>query len=224
MSKAFDLILFDLDGTLVQTGPEIADAVNDLLSQLDCEPVQEALIESWIGHGTRELLVQALQSRGIDTSDAAIFDGLEDRFAGHYLNRCGTRSRLYPAVRETLEALQRAEVPCVLMTNKETRYTQEVLAAHDLNSFLADVICGDTLPVKKPNPAGVQMAMEKFGASAQRTLFVGDSSIDINTARRAGIAVWALPYGYNMGRPIQDDAPDRVIDDISALLLHPVNA
>jgi phosphoglycolate phosphatase len=79
------------------------------------------------------------------------------------------------------------------------------------------VISGDTLPVKKPNPAGVEHCLARFGVARARTLFVGDSSIDVATARNAGITVWALPYGYNMGEPIEACQPDRVIADLSAL-------
>jgi phosphoglycolate phosphatase len=80
------------------------------------------------------------------------------------------------------------------------------------------VISGDTLPTKKPNPAGIQHCLDQFSVSKERALFVGDSSIDVATARNAGITVWALPYGYNMGQPIEFCAPDRVIADFSMLL------
>jgi phosphoglycolate phosphatase len=120
-------------------------------------------------------------------------------------------------VRETLQALRTAGVKLVVMTNKEGRYTQTVLDAHDLAPMFDRVISGDTLPVKKPNPAGITDCLKQFGLSSDRALFVGDSSIDVATARNAGIAVWALPYGYNMGEPIEACNPDRVIPDFSAL-------
>lgn len=218
----FDLILFDLDGTLVETAPEIADAVNDTLRHFDLPTVAQQQVDQWIGHGTRELLVQALaqvthstpqEVRGSDS-----FAIIEAAFGGHYERRCGTRSRLYPQVRETLLALHAAGVTLVLMTNKEGRYTQTVLDAHQLAPLFHRVINGDTLPVKKPDPAGVHDCLEQFDVLQARALFVGDSSIDVATARNAGIAVWALPYGYNMGQPIADCGPDRVIPDLSALV------
>jgi phosphoglycolate phosphatase len=216
----FDLVLFDLDGTLIETGPEIADAVNDLLKLAGFTAVGEQVIENWIGHGTRELLLQALRSQCEMDVASAQFKALEGQFAELYLKRCGTRSKLYPAVRETLEQLRQCQVSCVLMTNKESRYTLPVINAHGLDRLFDLVICGDTLPVKKPDPAGVQLAMQQFSASPTRTLFVGDSSIDIETARRAGIDVWAVPYGYNMGKSIEAFNPTRLIVDISALLQH----
>ena len=220
-SYPYDLILFDLDGTLIETAPEIADAVNDTLTGLGHPTVSQQAVNDWIGHGTRELLIQAL-AQVLKTStqqvrEAEAFPAIEAEFGQHYQRRCGTRSHLYPHVRETLQALRTAGVKLVVMTNKEGRYTQTVLDAHDLAPMFDRVISGDTLPVKKPNPAGITDCLKQFGLSSDRALFVGDSSIDVATARNAGIAVWALPYGYNMGEPIESCQPDRVIPDFSAL-------
>jgi phosphoglycolate phosphatase len=217
----YDLILFDLDGTLIETAPEIADAVNDTLTALGHPTVSQQQVNDWIGHGTRELLIQALaQVLGSTTQqvrEAEAFPAIEAEFGQHYQRRCGTRSHLYPHVRETLQALRAAGVKLVVMTNKEGRYTRTVLDAHRLAPLFDRVISGDTLPVKKPNPAGIADCLQRFGVTPERTLFVGDSSIDVATARNGGVTVWALPYGYNMGEPIESCHPDRVIPDFSAL-------
>lgn len=222
MSGRFDLILFDLDGTLIETAPEIADAVNDTLTQFGRPAVSQQQVNDWIGHGTRELLIQAIACTDGMPADAVrhadFFKPIEAEFGKHYQQRCGTRSHLYPHVRETLEALRAAGVKLVVMTNKEGRYTRSVLDAHQMAPLFHHVISGDTLPVKKPDPAGIEASMQRFGASRARTLFVGDSSIDVATARNAGVAVWALPYGYNMGEPIEACRPDRVVADFSVLL------
>ncbi|MCX7232368.1 MAG: HAD hydrolase-like protein, partial [Burkholderiales bacterium] len=115
--------------------------------------------------------------------------GAATLFDQHYQARCGTRSQLYPQVRETLLALRSRGVKLAVVTNKEGRYTATVLNAHQLLPLLDRVVSGDTLPTKKPDPA-----------------------------RNAGVPVWALPYGYNMGQPIAACAPDRIIADCSALL------
>jgi phosphoglycolate phosphatase len=221
MSRPYDLILFDLDGTLIETAPEIADAVNDTLTSLGHPTVSQQDVNDWIGHGTRELLIKAL-AKVLNTTtqqvrEAAAFPAIEAEFGQHYQRRCGTRSHLYPHVRETLQALRAAGVKLVVMTNKEGRYTKTVLDAHQLAPLFDHVISGDTLPVKKPNPAGIHDCLQRFGVAPGRALFVGDSSIDVATARNGGIAVWALPYGYNMGEPIEACGPDRVIPDFSAL-------
>ena len=217
----YDLILFDLDGTLIETAPEIADAVNDTLKQFKLPAVTQQQVNDWIGHGTRSLLIQALAEVGRTTVQAVQaadnFPTIEAAFGVHYERRCGTRSHLYPHVRETLQALRAEGIKLVVMTNKEGRYTQVVLDAHQMSPLFDRVISGDTLPVKKPNPAGIVDCLERFGASRERTLFVGDSSIDVATARNAQVTVWALPYGYNMGEPIEHCQPDRVIADFSAL-------
>ena len=217
----YDLILFDLDGTLIETAPEIADAVNDTLAGFDLPPVTQQQVNDWIGHGTRTLLIQALADVGKTTLEAVQaadnFKQIEAAFGTHYEQRCGTRSHLYPCVRETLQALRAQGVKLVVMTNKEGRYTQVVLDAHELAPLFDHVISGDTLPVKKPNPAGIDDCLQRFGVPRERALFVGDSSIDVATARNGGITVWALPYGYNMGEPIESCNPDRVIPDFSAL-------
>ena len=220
--RPYDLILFDLDGTLIETVPEIADAVNDTLLQFGHAPASQQQITDWIGHGTRELLIQALAQATHASAEAvrgsAQFATIEAAFGEHYLRRCGSRSQLYPQVRATLTALRAAGVRLALVTNKEARYTQAVLAAHQLDQAFDRVVCGDTLAVRKPNPAGIESCLQQFGVAPERALFVGDSSIDVATARNAGIAVWVLPYGYNMGQPIAASAPDRVIVDVSALL------
>ncbi len=218
----FDLVMFDLDGTLVETAPEICDAVNDTLRHFDLKEVTQQQVDDWIGQGTRELLIQALAYSG-KTSEAAVRTSeslrlIAAEFDKHYQRRCGTRSHLYPQVRETLTALRERGVKLAVVTNKEGRYTTTVLDVHQLAPLLDSVVSGDTLPTKKPDPAGIQRCLAQFDVPPERALFVGDSSIDVATARNAGVAVWALPYGYNMGRPIEACAPDRVIADCSALL------
>jgi len=221
-SLPFDLVLFDLDGTLIETAPEIGDAVNDTLAQFGLPAVTQAQVDRWIGHGTRELLVQALaHARGTSVDAvrmAADLPAIAQAFDGHYQRRCGTRSRPYPHVREVLQALRSRGVRLAVVTNKEGRYTHTVLAAHGLQPLFDRVVSGDTLPTKKPDPAGVRSCLAQFGVPPARALFVGDSSIDVATARNAGVPVWALPYGYNMGQPIEASGADRVIADFRQLL------
>ena len=213
---------FDLDGTLVETAPEIADAVNDTLRYFDWPEVSQQQVNDWIGHGTKELLIQALASvthapvasvrKGHDLQQALpIFDR-------YYQARCGTRSHLYPHVREVLTALRARGCKLAVVTNKEGRYTDTVLRVHDLHEAFDVVVSGDSFPVKKPDPTSVADCLSRWGLKASQALFVGDSSIDAATARNAGVPVWLLPYGYNMGESVQACAPDRVIDDFSALL------
>ena len=219
--RAFDLVVFDLDGTLVDTAPEIADAVNDTLRDAGWPALEEALVASWIGHGTGELLVKALAH--VTGEDVESVRGSE-RLAriGHafdtfYLRRCGTRSRPYEGAVETLKSLRDEGVVCTVVTNKDRRFTEPVLEAHQLASLLQRVVCGDTFASRKPDPAGVLSCLQAFGVPTARALFVGDSSIDAATARRAGIPIWLLPHGYNAGQPVSEAEPDRVVADFRAL-------
>ena len=213
---------FDLDGTLVETAPEIADAVNDTLRYFDWPQVSQQQVNDWIGHGTKELLIQALAHvrqqpvEAIRTSE--VLPMIAAEFDCNYQRRCGTRSALYPHVRTALQALRGKGVRLAVVTNKEARYTRTVLEAHDLVPMFDRVISGDSLPTKKPDPAGVRSCLAQFEVAPARALFVGDSSIDAATARNAGVPVWLLPYGYNMGQPIEACGPDRVIADFSVLL------
>lgn len=222
MRNLYDLILFDLDGTLIETAPEIGDATNDTLRRFDLPEVTQRQVNDWIGHGTRELLIQALAASG-KTDVATVRSSptlplIAAEFDKNYQQRCGTRSHLYPQVREVLQQLRAAGMRLAVVTNKEGRYTQTVLDAHQLAPLFDCVISGDSLPTKKPDPAGVRHCLAQFQVPTDRALFVGDSSIDAATARNAGVPVWLLPYGYNMGQPITACQPDRVIEDFSALI------
>lgn len=218
----FDLVCFDLDGTLVETAPEITDAVNDTLRARGWPEVDEAQVSRWIGHGTGALLVQAIARASGRTPEQvrsspelAAIGSVYDRC---YAARCGTRSRLYPGVRATLNALRAQGTKLAIVTNKETRYTDRVLDAHDLRAPFDRIVCGDTLSTRKPDPAGIEACLRAFDVAPARALFVGDSAIDAATARRAGIVAWLLPWGYNGGEPVANCGPDRVIADLSPLL------
>lgn len=215
----FDLVLFDLDGTLIDTAPEIADAVNALLAGERLPRVEEGLVRDWIGHGTRELLRAALaasvRAAAIAPERAPAPDALMPAFGRHYLAHCGRRSRVYADVEQALDVLRYAGVRTAVVTNKEERYAYAVLDAHRLRDYLDLVICGDTLAAKKPDPLPATHCMHRFRVAPERTLLVGDSEIDVATARAAGIRVWAVPYGYNRGRPIATAGADRIIDSIA---------
>jgi phosphoglycolate phosphatase len=216
-----ELVVYDLDGTLVETAPEICDAVNDVMAHFGWPTVEESQIERWIGFGTGALLVEAVaRATGRDAKSlrgAAPMTEVGRVYDGCYERRCGTRSRLYPKVRETLAALRDAGIKAAIVTNKERRYTDRVLAAHGLAPHFDRVLCGDTMPARKPDPAGVVDCLQALRVVRERALFVGDSSIDVATARNAGIPVWLLPTGYNMGQPIEKAGADRIVEDFAAL-------
>ncbi|MDE2604520.1 MAG: phosphoglycolate phosphatase [Burkholderiales bacterium] len=222
MRGAIELVLFDLDGTLVETAPEICDAVNDTLLALDLPPASLAQVTDWIGHGTGVLLEQALASASgqplAGLRETSLWRAAQPRFAQDYERRCGTTSRPYPGARELLRALGEIGIRRALVTNKEQRFTTPVLRRHALRPLLDRVVCGDSLPTRKPDPAGVLDCLRAFGVPRERAVFVGDSSIDVATARNAGVPVWALTHGYNMGEPIASARPDLLMDRLDAVL------
>lgn len=221
----FEAYFFDLDGTLVETAPEIADAVNDTLRYFDWSVVTQQQVNDWIGHGTKELLIMALASVTKSSVEAVrVSDDLKQAlpiFDRYYQERCGTRSHLYPHVKEVLTRLRQQGSKLAVVTNKEGRYTDIVLRVHGLTDLFDIVISGDSFPVKKPNPTSVQNCLARWNVLPQQALFVGDSSIDAQTARNANVPVWLLPYGYNMGQTVQSCQPDRVIANFSELLSSP---
>jgi phosphoglycolate phosphatase len=209
----YELVLFDLDGTLIDTVPDIADALAAALRDTGRAPFDEAQVRHGVGHGTAALLARAAgQAAGEPPPD------LVARYDHHFRQFAGRRSRPYPRLHETLAALRAQGARLVLLTNKERRYTEALLAAHTLDQSFDALVCGDTQPTRKPDPAGLLACLQRFGVARGRALLVGDSRIDVATARAAGIAVWLVPYGYNQGEPPASAAPDRVIADLGALL------
>ena len=210
--KRYDLILFDLDGTLVETAPEICDAVNDTLQHFELASVSQTQVNDWIGHGTGWLMKRAWEEQ--KGSDKANWDEVMARFIHHYEATAGTTSVPFPFVLETLRKARDYGLKQAVVTNKETRFTNRILEKHGLTNLLDMVVCGDTLSVKKPNPAVIQHCLDTLGVAQGEALFVGDSSIDMATAKAAGVLCWAVPYGYNLGRPIEETMPDRIVPDI----------
>ncbi|MGA1351219.1 MAG: HAD family hydrolase [Burkholderiaceae bacterium] len=209
-----NLVIFDLDGTLIETAGEIGLAVNRTLEDFELDPVSDSDVRRWIGHGTGWLMKQAWKDKVGDPEETN-WDAVMSRFIHHYFETAGSQSHPYPFVMETLEKLRALGVQCAILTNKEGRFTERVLRAHGLDQGqFARVISGDTLPTKKPHPGGIHHLMGELGESTGTTLFVGDSEIDVATAKAAGVMCWAVPYGYNHGRPISQADPDRIVDDM----------
>lgn len=217
----YDLVLFDLDGTLVNTAPDIADALNEVLVARGGKPRSLRWVRDRIGHGSRALVGAALAAtvRGKTiAAEAAPTDEVLDAFARHYAQRCGKRGRLYPGAASVLTTLRNAGVKVALLTNKEERFVRFILEVHGIGGAFDCRVCGDTLPAKKPDALPVRHCLERFGVDAARALLVGDSAVDVQTARNAGIAVWCVDYGYNAGRPIAEAAPDRIVGRLREVL------
>lgn len=207
------LVMFDLDGTLFDTAQEIAESTNRTLRDYDLPPVSQAQVRDWIGYGTGWLMAQAWSSVA-GAPDEKRWPEVMKKFISHYFDCAGTNSRPYPDVLESLEELKRIGVKRAIVTNKERRFTDRLLQAHGLNDTFDMVVSGDTYSVKKPDPAVIYNCMNAVGAVGPESLFVGDSFIDVQTARAARVMCWAVPYGYNMGKPIEEAGPDRIVSTV----------
>jgi phosphoglycolate phosphatase len=183
--KALRLVMFDLDGTLVDTAPEITAAVNVALAESGLPAVEEARVRPWMGEGARELMKRAYRHASGAEPDARTLQGFE----WHYAALSGRSSRLLPEALAALRTLRELGVATALLTNKETRFTAALLHAHDLWGCLDAVVCGDMLEHGKPNPLGVEHCLARFRTAPQRALLAGESAIDVATARNAGIRI-----------------------------------
>lgn len=202
------VILFDLDGTLMETAPELTDAVNAALARIGQPQVSGEQVRGWIGDGARALMARALAAVG---APEHLAPAAWAAFASHYDAHCGSRSTVHAGVRAMLQRLRAQGWQLALLTNKEGAFAHRLLARHDLAGEFDLIVAGDTLPVKKPDPRVVTHALEALQAEPEDALLVGDAVTDVRTARAAGIAVWLVRHGYPQGELTGDNAPDGFI-------------
>ncbi len=212
-----ELISFDLDGTLIDTASEIAEAANRALETHGLERRPEERITAYIGHGGRAL-IKALRNEVI-AQDPAVehrmsFEQLFASFDEHYGETTGTSSKPYPGTHEALERLRACGLRLVCVTNKDHRHAIHALEFHGLAAPFELVIGGDTLPEKKPHPSVLQHVATTLGIPIERIAHIGDSATDVLAAKNSGVAAWAVPYGYNSGIPITAADPDRVFHSL----------
>jgi phosphoglycolate phosphatase len=202
-------ILFDLDGTLADTVPDLAVAVDRMLLDLGLRPAGEARVRSWVGNGATRLLQRALHDA--DASAIPIEQALS-LFLKHYGYEFAVRSRLYPEVAATLRQLAARGLRLAVCTNKPAKFVRPLLAHFGIEPLFSAIVAGDDLPRKKPDPAPLRHLADQLKVSIAACLMVGDSRNDVEAARAAGMPVAAVSYGYNYGENIRDSNPDLVID------------
>jgi phosphoglycolate phosphatase len=200
---AAEVVLFDLDGTLVDTLPDLTEAANRTLVELGLPPRTQEEIATFVGQGIGELVRRALGAAV--AADPAQLETALQVFRRHYAQVNGNDSRLYPGALETLETLRDAGRKLAVVTNKSSQFTLPLLERMGILSYFAAVVSGDTLPVKKPDPAMLRYALTQLGASSPTTaVMVGDSRNDALAARALEMPVFLVTYGYSEGQPIHE--------------------
>ena len=207
-------IVIDLDGTMLNTAPELSEAANRMLRDMDYAPVSQDLLASYIGNGVSWLVKRALTGDMHATPDAALYEHALPLFEKHYTDLL-LESKTFDGVIEGLEAMQAAGFRLGCITNKLECFTTPLLAGIGLAKYFEIVLAGDTLPEKKPHPLPLLHAAKFFGVPTEQLLLIGDSLNDTIAARAAGCPTFCVPYGYNHGNPVEDLDLDAVIPTLA---------
>lgn len=221
----FKLIGFDLDGTLVNSLPDLALSLNSAFAEVGLPQAPEELVLTWIGNGADVLFAKGLEwtGRANEFSDEQIAE-IKRRFGHFYGENVCNISQLYPNVKATLEALYAQGYTLAVVTNKPTKHVQPVLKAFGIDHLFAEALGGQSLPAIKPHPAPLYYLCGKFGLYPHEILFVGDSKNDIFAAKAAGCTSIGLTYGYNYNIPIAQSEPDYVCQRFEDILTIVANA
>jgi phosphoglycolate phosphatase len=209
-----EAVLFDLDGTLIDSVPDLASAVNGMLGRLGREGFSEEVIRYWVGNGAQILVKRALSgSREIDeTLDNTYFEEALEIFLEIYGEHLAVSTVAYEGVHDTLRRLQKAGYRSVIVTNKPYRFVEPLLDRLELREFFEFWLGGDSLERKKPDPLPVLTASEKLGVPVDRCVMVGDSKNDILAAKAAEMQSIGVRYGYNYGEDLGIFGPDLLVD------------
>lgn len=204
---AIELIIFDLDGTLADTKLDLANAVNATRAEFGLPPLPPEAVYSYVGNGAPVLIRRAL---GEEFSEEEVQRGLE-YFYGRYREHMLDHTRLYPGVAESLDRLSADGVKMAVLTNKPVRFSQEIVEGLGIADHFFRVYGGNSFATKKPDPEGVNRLLAEAQAARENALMVGDSAVDVRTARNAGIAVCGVTYGFQP-ESLAAEPPDILVD------------
>ncbi|WP_351118971.1 phosphoglycolate phosphatase [Psychrobacter sp. SMN/5/1215-MNA-CIBAN-0208] len=221
------LLIFDFDGTLIDSVPDLADATNAMLTTLGKETYSLDTIRNWVGNGSRMLVERALVGKvevleGELTVEEA--DHAEQVFFEAYNNISGSKTVAYPDVDSGLKKLKAAGYTLALVTNKPIRFVPKILQSFGWQDLFVEVLGGDSLPVKKPDPAPLLHVCEALNVTPDQAVMIGDSKNDILAGQNANMDTLGLSYGYNYGQDIRELNPTEAFDDFAALVKYLLKA
>lgn len=211
------MIMIDVDGTLVDSVPDLAYCVDEMMLKLERRPWGESMVRNWVGNGVERLVRRALCGELDGEPEEAEFDRAYPIFLDLYAANTSKRSKLYDGVREGLDYLHSRDFKLGCVTNKAAQFTEPLLEDLGVAGDFKIIISGDTLPAKKPDPMPLLYAAEYFGVAPENAMMIGDSVSDVRASRAAGFQIVCMSYGYNHGEDIRNYDPDAVIDSMAEL-------
>ena len=217
IDKSYRAYLFDLDGTLVDTAPDLGQALNASLQNAGYPGVTTAQARNWIGHGAKFSLTQALAHHDLELQPAMV-ETLLQYFLDYYADHVAEESTIYPGVIDALDHLVDQDRRLAVVTNKPTRFVLPLLEAMSLDGYFASVVCGDTAAAPKPAPDPIDLCLQQLRVAQVDTLMVGDSTTDVEAAKAAGVDVACFRYGYNHGVDVETLDATYLFDQMDQIL------
>jgi len=208
-------VIFDLDGTLAETAPDLMEATNHVLRAHGRPPITPDQVRAFIGHGARALIARGFEATGEPVPEVAM-EGLYERFVTHYSANIAAGSLLFPGARELLERCRAEGIALGVCTNKLEGLSVQLLDALDASHYFEAIVGPDTIGIAKPDPAPYRETLRRLGGAHLRSVMVGDSETDIKTARAAGVPVIGVTFGYTP-RPVAEFGPDRLVSHFDEL-------
>ena len=218
MAKRFDgwTIVFDLDGTLVNTAPDLLDALNHVLVEAGLKPVDLPTISTMIGNGAKAMIVKGMAAQGAEP-DADRMDALFDQFLAYYEDHIAVGSRPFENALDALQTLTNEGAILAVCTNKRQGSTDRLLDALQISENFAAIVGADSVPDRKPHGDHILLTVDRAGGNRSRAIMVGDSRTDERAARNAGLPFVFVPFGYET-ETVDQIAPDAVVSNYSELV------
>ena len=207
-------VVIDLDGTLLDTAPDLADAAMAMANELGLPPIDLATVKTYIGNGVSRLVKRVLTRQMDAEPDAELFGRALPLYEKHYAAGVSRKSKPFAGVIEGLDAFKKMGVRLACITNKAEKFTVPLLKDTGLFDYFELILSGDSLPKKKPDPMPLLHACKQFAIDPRDLLLIGDSLNDAQAARAAGCPVFVVPYGYNRGRDVRELDVDAIVPSL----------